>query len=164
LSAPVTVTSVRLGQYAVGGEGDRLETLGLGSCVAIVLHDPVAQVGGMAHVLLPDPAHARDRSNPARFATTAVDLLIDELARLGASPARLEARLAGGAAMFAALMTPGTIGMGERNLSATRGALAARGIRVHGEATGGERGRSVRFWPGSGRVVVSSVGYDAIEL
>ena len=31
-----------------------LTCLGLGSCVAVCLHDPVAKVAGMAHIVLPD--------------------------------------------------------------------------------------------------------------
>ncbi len=46
-------------------------TLGLGSCVAIMLYDPEAQVGGMAHVLLPSKSLARDADNPAKFPETA---------------------------------------------------------------------------------------------
>jgi len=88
---------VKVAHHAVGGPGDVLVTLGLGSCVAIMLLDPQAKVGGLAHVLLPEPALARDRHNTAKFAATAVPMLMEELAELGASARRMEARFAGGA-------------------------------------------------------------------
>jgi chemotaxis protein CheD len=155
---------VKVAHHAVGRESDVLVTLGLGSCVAIVLHDRQARVGGLAHVLLPEPALARDRHNTAKFAATAVPMLIAELAGMGAKERRLEARLAGGASMFATLMVPGSLNMGERNIRAAREALRLAGIPLLGEAVGGDFGRSVRFTVGEGRTVVSSVGRADVVL
>ena len=157
-------TYVKVAQYAVGVPGDVLATLGLGSCVAILLRDPVARVGGMAHVLLPEPALARDDGNPFKFAQTAVPELIAELRREGARAARIEGRLVGGAAMFATLMVPGTLNMGERNIRAAREALVRAGIPLHGEDVGGDYGRSVRFRVDDGSVTVSSVGRPDVVL
>ena len=64
-----------------------LVTVGLGSCVAILLHDPQARVGGMAHVLLPSPALSRKDANPAKFPQTAVPRLLELMAQQGASAA-----------------------------------------------------------------------------
>jgi chemotaxis protein CheD len=155
---------VKVAQHAVGGREDTLVTLGLGSCVAIVLQDRQAAVGGMAHVLLPEPSLARDATNPSKFATSAVPLLMDELRAMGAAAARLEARLVGGASMFTTLMGPGSLNMGERNVRAAREALKRAGIPVLAESVGGDYGRSVRFWVGEGRTVVSSVGRPDIVL
>jgi chemotaxis protein CheD len=142
--------------------GDRvLVTLGLGSCVAIMLHDPERGAGAMAHVLLPSRSLSRDVTNPAKFPDSAVPLLVDRLKGLGAEPRRLVAKLAGGASMFSQLMTPGTIQMGERNIVAARNALRAASIPIVREAVGGERGRSVRFYVKDGRVEIRSVGVDA---
>jgi chemotaxis protein CheD len=147
------------------GRGDAvLVTLGLGSCVAIMLHDAQARAGAMAHVLLPSTSLARDASNPAKFPDTAIPFLIDQLRTLGADPRRLVAKLAGGASMFAQLMTPGSVQMGERNLVATRNALRAAAIPVAGEAVGGAVGRSVRFYVADGRVEIRSVGLDATSI
>jgi chemotaxis protein CheD len=157
-------TFVKVAQHAVGGRDDQLVTLGLGSCVAIMLHDRATLVGGMAHVLLPEPSLARDASNPSKFATSAVPLLIDEIRALGGSPARLEARLVGGASMFTSLMGPGSLNMGERNIRAAREALKKVGIPILAEEVGGDYGRSVRYWIGESRTVVTSVGRPDIVL
>ena len=156
---------VNVGEWAVEREGV-LVTLGLGSCVAIMLHDPARGTGGMAHVLLPSISLARDVTNPAKFPETAVPLLIQRLAALGGGgdPRRLVAKLAGGASMFSQLVTPGTIQMGERNLLAARSALRAAAIPILGEAVGGERGRSVRFHVQDGRVEIRSVGADVLVI
>jgi chemotaxis protein CheD len=141
-----------------------LVTLGLGSCVAIMLHDPGSGTGAMAHVLLPSASLARDTTTHAKFPETAVPFLIERLKALGADPRRLSAKLAGGASMFSQLVTPGTIQMGERNVLAARRSLRVAGIPIVGEAVGGERGRSVRFHVSDGRVELRSFGTDVVVI
>ena len=152
---------VQVADWAAERGDGVLVTLGLGSCVAIMLHDPQTKTGAMAHVLLPSTSLARDLTNRAKFPETAVPLLIERLKALGADPRRLVAKLAGGARMFSQLVTPGTIQMGERNVLASRSALRAAAIPVIREAVGGDRGRSVRFHVNDGRVEIRSVGVDA---
>jgi len=152
---------VKVADWAAERGDGVLVTLGLGSCVAIMLHDPQTKTGAMAHVLLPSTSLARDLTNRAKFPETAVPLLIERLKVLGADPRRLVAKLAGGARMFSQLVTPGTIQMGERNVLASRAALRVAAIPVIREAVGGDRGRSVRFYVKDGRVEIRSVGADA---
>ncbi len=142
-----------------------LSAVALGSCVGIILHDPVARIGGLAHVLLPSPHIGRPRSDaPGRFAPSAVSALLDGLVGLGAEPSRLTARLVGGASMFAQLQPAGSIQIGERNVHAVREALRRHGVRVVAEAVGGDFGRSVDFEVETGRVVVSSYAHGRMEL
>jgi len=152
---------VKVADWAAERGDGVLITLGLGSCVAIMLHDPQTKAGAMAHVLLPSISLARDITNRAKFPETAVPLLVERLKGLGADPRRLVAKLAGGASMFSQLVTPGTIQMGERNVLAARSALRAAQIPIIREAVGGERGRSVRFHVKDGRVEIRSVGEHA---
>ena len=157
-------TVVKVAEWAAErGEGV-LVTLGLGSCVAIMLYDAESRAGAMAHVLLPSISLARDISNRAKFPETAVPLLIERLKALGADPRRLSAKLAGGASMFSQLATPGTIQMGERNVLAARSALRGAGIPIVREAVGGQRGRSVRFHLKDGRVEIRSVGTNELVI
>jgi chemotaxis protein CheD len=156
---------VRVADLKVGGPEDVLVTIGLGSCVAIVLYDPVVQVGGLAHVLLPSPALSRRvRQNPAKSPQTALPLLLEEMARRGASPRRITARIAGGASMFASLAAPGTVSMGERNIVASRDALMTHSIPVVAEDVGADYGRTVRFQVCDGRVDISSVAHGSRAL
>src|SRR6476646_3167371 len=96
-----TEVRVKVAELAVARDEQTLITIGLGSCVAIVLYDGTTRVGGLAHVLLPDESMARDRANPAKFPASAVTLLLSEMTRLGADPRRVRAKLVGGASMFA---------------------------------------------------------------
>lgn len=149
-------TLVRVAHAAVEGPGGVLVTLGLGSCVAILLHDPEARVAGMAHVLLAQPRSGVVPENPAKFASTAVPHLIGEMEQLGARRERLVARLVGGASMFGRVLAQSGLHTGERNIAAAREALGAAGIRVCGEEVGREHGRSVYFHADDGRAVVTS--------
>jgi chemotaxis protein CheD len=135
-----------------------LATVGLGSCVAILLHDAEAAVGGLAHVLLPSRSLSRSGDNPGRFPQTALPALLDEMIGLGAERRRLVARLVGGASMFSNLVPAGSMQMGERNVISVREVLNHLAIPIVGEAVGGTRGRSVWFHVAIGRVIVRVVG------
>jgi chemotaxis protein CheD len=155
---------VRVADLQTGEADDVLVTVGLGSCVAIMLHDAEAKIGGLAHVLLPSPALTRPDSNPAKFPQSAVPRLLQLMLARGALPERITGRLAGGASMFAALAPPGTLQMGERNLVAARHALSSNGVRLVGEAVGGDFGRTVRLRVCDGRVEVSTVSHGVKHL
>src|SRR5690606_2032264 len=96
---------VGVADAAVARGAEVLATVGLGSCVAILLHDARARVGGLAHVLLPAPHGTFVECDAARYATTAVPYLLREMVVKGASRARITARLVGGASLFAAART-----------------------------------------------------------
>ena len=147
---------VKVADYAVAADG-MISTIGLGSCVAIVLYDAIAKVGGLAHVLLPNEAMSRDRSNPAKFPATAVPLLLGEMKRLGANVDRVKAKIVGGASMFGNLMPPGGINIGERNVTAVREVLADTKVPIIAEDTGSDYGRSVFLHVCDGRVEVRSL-------
>jgi chemotaxis protein CheD len=147
---------VRIAHHAVARGSGRLVTIGLGSCVAIALHERKARVSGLAHVLLPDPSVARDSSNHARFASTAVPLLIEDMRALGARGA-ITAKLAGGASLFGTMLGSSQGQMGARNIAAAKAALEGAGIPLLGEETGGFSGRSVVMDVESGELTVRSV-------
>jgi chemotaxis protein CheD len=155
---------VRVADLRAGVGDDVLVTVGLGSCVAILLYDAEARVGGLAHVLLPSPALAARDANPAKFPQYAVPNLLQLMTAQGARKDRVTGRLAGGASMFAALAPPGTVQMGERNLVAARQALSSHGVPLVGEAVGGDYGRTVRFRVRDGRVEVSTVAHGIQHL
>lgn len=156
--------TVPLGALEVRAAPAELEALGLGSCVGVTLWDARARVGGLAHILLPAPPPGRAAQGEARYASTAIPLLIAGVASLGGDPSRLEATIAGGGAMFAGLHPPGSVQTGERNVVAAREALRVAGVPVRGEWCGGEHGRSIRFDVATGTVTVSSVRHGSRQL
>jgi chemotaxis protein CheD len=153
----VTTLRVKVADFAVGRDGDTvIATVGLGSCVAIALYDPATRVGGLAHVLLPSESMARDRTNRAKFPSAAVPMLLAEMKGLGCNGG-VGARLVGGASMFASLLPTGGVNIGERNVAASRAALAAAGLPLLAEDVGGDYGRSVYFHLADGRIEVHSL-------
>jgi chemotaxis protein CheD len=155
---PLTDVRVKVADYAVRQGSYVLATIGLGSCVAIALYDRDSQVGALAHILLPNPTMSRETGNPAKFPETVMPIMLDEMRGLGArSPARICAKIVGGASMFGQLSNGTGINVGERNLSATRDVLAALGIPIVAEDTGLDYGRSVYFHLVDGRLEVRSL-------
>lgn len=147
---------VKVADWAVTSGENTLATIGLGSCVAIMLHDPATKVAGLAHILLPSENMSRDTENRAKFPGTAVPLLLAEMKRLGAR-GPIQAKIAGGASMFGQLIPAGGVNMGERNVAATKKALETAGIPVVADDTGGDYGRSVYLDAATGRVLVRSL-------
>lgn len=148
---------VKVADAAVEKGDAVISTIGLGSCVAIVLHDAERRVGGLAHILLPSETLSQDRSNRAKFPATAVPLLLERMRELGANRTRIVGKLVGGASMFASLLPTSGLQMGERNLIAARAALAQASIPIVAEDVGGEHGRNVFFMVASGDVEVRSM-------
>jgi chemotaxis protein CheD len=155
---------VLIGDVKVAASDAILFTIGLGSCVAIVLYDVERRVGGLAHAMLPTPASLRQPAPAGRFASTAVLELIALMEAAGAARPRMRARLAGGASMFDTLLTERGRKLGLRNVEAARDALSSEGIPLDGEDVGGEHGRSVFLHVQDGRVIVSSVHHGDVVL
>jgi chemotaxis protein CheD len=156
MSAASAEIRVKVADYAVAAAGT-ISTIGLGSCVAIVLYDASTRVGGMAHVLLPNESMSRDRSNPAKFPSSAVPLLLTEMRLLGARVERVRAKIVGGASMFGNLIPSGGINIGERNIVAVRSVLSEAKIPIIAEDVGADHGRSVYLFLDDGRVEVRSL-------
>ena len=150
-------TIVRMGDWAVSADpDDSLVTIGLGSCIGLVLLDRVRRVAGLAHVMLPQarPGQAAELPPQARgkFGDLAVDALLDAVLAAGARRLGLEAALVGGAHMFN--FGANQLDVGARNEAAVREGLAAARLPVKAAATGGNKGRTVRVHVGDGRVLV----------
>ncbi len=136
---------VGIGQRAVTSDQSALlVSYGLGSCVAVAMWDAQARVGGLIHVLLPDPPAGASPATLGRFAATGVPLLLFDLEAAGASRTRLRVVAAGGARMLGALSRMGPVtGIGERNVLATRAAIEAAGLRLAACDFGGTTGRTL---------------------
>jgi chemotaxis protein CheD len=144
------------GEFAVGDRPETVISTILGSCVAVCLRDPVLRIGGMNHILLPDAAGGR--IGAASFGASDMERLLNALIKRGAVRNRLEAKVFGGAAVVSGLSN-----IGERNTAFVRTFLAAEGIAMLSENTGGDRPRQVRFWPESGRAQHRFVGLTEVE-
>lgn len=137
-----------------------LTTLGLGSCVGIVLYDPIRKIAGMVHIMLPDSTKILNNENKAKFADTGIDLLIKQMISIGAERRVLISKIAGGAQMFAFNNNNEMMRIGERNVEATKLKLQQLGITIKAEDTGANYGRTIEFYPETGDLLIKSVGKD----
>jgi len=141
-----------------------LTTLGLGSCIGIALYDPTSKVAGLAHIMLPDSKAINNNSNVAKFADTAIVKLIADMERMGASRARIVAKIAGGAQMFAFNATNESLRVGDRNAEATRKVLQQQRIPLKAQECGANFGRTVELYADDGRFLIKAIGQGVRTL
>lgn len=137
---------------------DTITTLGLGSCVGVVLYDPVKKISGMVHVMLPDSTKIKNNENIAKFADTGIEELLRRILSLGACKRTLVSKIAGGAQMFAFKSDNDMLRVGERNVEATCRKLSELQIPLIAQDTGSNVGRTIEFYPETGELLVKSVG------
>ena len=156
---------VGMADLVVAKHPANLITLGLGSCIGLVIYDQVSKTAGMVHIMLPDSRDTKDNPKPGKFADTAVPVLLDELLKLGVNKSQLRAKMTGGAQMFAIPGKDNAIfAVGSRNIEATTKALAAEGVRLVSSDTGGNKGRSVEFSTLTMKFVVKTLGSGTKEI
>lgn len=137
---------------------DAITTLGLGSCVGVVLYDKAIKMAGMVHIMLPDSTQVRQNQNRAKFADTGIEALLEKMVAEGARQSGLVAKIAGGAQMFAFSSNNDMLRVGARNVEAVKSKLQALGIKIYAEDTGLNYGRTVEFFPETGEFRIKSVG------
>lgn len=139
--------------------GDLIITHALGSCLGVAIHDPVACVGGLLHVMLPlstiDPAKA-DR-NPFMFVDTGFPRLLIECFKTGAQKQRLEIRVAGGA-NSQNREEDDFFQIGKRNLIILRKLLWKNGLLMKSYDVGGTNSRTMSLEIGTGIVTIKRAG------
>ncbi|MCL1941060.1 MAG: chemotaxis protein CheD [Synergistaceae bacterium] len=126
----------------------KLITLGLGSCIGLVIYDEIAKVAAMAHIMLPESRGGKEPEKPGKFADLAVPFLLEELLKKHAQKERLKAKFAGGAQMFANVVSSGGadfLAVGVRNAAETLAFLNKFKIKIVASDTGGNKGRTVEF-------------------
>ncbi|UDF34707.1 UNVERIFIED_ORG: chemoreceptor glutamine deamidase CheD [Shinella sp. XGS7] len=133
------------GEYFVDNE-DLLVMTTLGSCIAACLWDRQAQVGGMNHFMLPEGA-----GDSGRYGSYAMEMLINEMMKRGASKSRMEAKIFGGGAVIAGM---NTINVGERNTNFVMDFLKLERIPVVSKDVLDVYPRKVCFLPHSGKAMV----------
>lgn len=152
------VIKVGMADLAITKSPGVLITIGLGSCIGVVLYDPQSKVGGLVHIMLPDSSKALKNENRAKFADTGIILLYEKVISAGANKNRLISKIAGGAQMFNLSSFNNNLKIGERNVEACRGILKKLGIPIKAEDVGGTYGRTIEFYTENGILVIKTVG------
>ena len=141
------------GEYYVTAREMMIVTV-LGSCVSACIRDPINKIGGMNHFMLPE--HGGDPDSPlstsARYGAYAMEILINQLLKMGAYRPHLEAKLFGAGRVLA-----GVTDIGKRNAHFAIEYLKREDIRVHSKDLGDIYPRKVYYFPQTGRVMVKSL-------
>ncbi len=129
-------------------------TYALGSCIALLIHDPVVQVAGLLHFMLPEAGldMCRAHAKPFMFADTGIPMLFRSAYGLGAVKQRLTVSAVGGAQV---LDSNNIFNIGKRNHLALRKVLWKAGVMISREEVGGRNPRNVRIQVRSGAVTIS---------
>jgi chemotaxis protein CheD len=133
------------GEYFVHDE-DMLITTTLGSCIAACLWDRDRRIGGMNHFMLPEGS-----GDSGRYGSYAMELLINEMMKRGASRMTMEAKVFGGGAVISGM---NTLNVGERNTKFVIEYLQTERIPIVSKDVMDIYPRKVCFLPGSGKAMV----------
>ncbi len=137
------------GEYYATNQPATIRTL-LGSCVAVCLYDPVTRIIGMNHFMLSNRRYARDipvvMSEVGRYGIHAMELLINEMLKLGAKRANLHAKAFGGGSIcLSSEIRDNFFCVGDVNNKFIREFLKNDGIPLVAQDLGGEKARVIHF-------------------
>ncbi|MCT8139843.1 chemotaxis protein CheD [Anaerobacillus sp. CMMVII] len=159
------IIKVGMAELNVAKSPQKLRTSGLGSCVGVVIYDEITKVSGMAHVMLPSSSLVKSELiNKAKYADTALDVLLGRLNQLGAKKVQLKAKLAGGAQMFKFSTSSDMMRIGPRNVEAVKDKLKELNIRIVAEDVGGSSGRTIEFDPNTSKLSIRTVSQGVTEI
>ena len=154
-----TVTLDASDLCVTGDPSAELITSRLGSCMVVMIHDPVLRAGGMVRFMLPDSGINPQRAvqRPAMFADTAIPLLLESMLALGCQEADLVLKAAGGGGLQA---DGGIFDIGPRNCQALKQVCADLGLDLCAQDVGGNASRTACLEVSSGKVTVESQGQE----
>lgn len=136
-----------------------LVTYALGSCIAVIVYDPVMKAGGMIHYMLPlsesSPEKATER--PAMFADTGIPLLFHSMYALGCKKPDLIVKVAGGGSLYD---DNGHFAIGQRNYTILRKMFWKAGVMISAEDVGGTKSRTARLFVDTGRCTITASGEE----
>lgn len=132
-----------------------LVTYALGSCIAVMVHDPLKKVSGMIHYMLPQASTSPEKakSKPYMFADTGIPLLFHAMYARGCDKRNLVVKVAGGAAL---LSQTDVFEIGKRNHLILRKMLWKAGVPIKAEDVGGTSFRTANLFNDTGRVTIKT--------
>ncbi|HSR36581.1 MAG TPA: chemotaxis protein CheD [Desulfurivibrionaceae bacterium] len=142
---------------------DVLITYSLGSCIGVVIWDPVAKVGGLLHYMLPDSSLDKEKAQgkPFMFADSGIPLLFKETYKFGAVKNRLIVKVVGGSQI---MDNAGIFNIGKRNHAVLRKMFWKNNIMIAKEDVGGTGNRTVSLEIGTGITRLKVSGRGEFEL
>ncbi len=155
-----TIVTVGISDMKIVKEHEMLISYALGSCVGICIMDSLAQIAGMAHIMLPYNKIGDKKEEVFKYADTGITEMVRQMEKIGCIRSRMTAKIAGGAKMFD-IKGSSTIGsIGERNVAAVKETLRKLSIKLIAEDVGENYGRTIIFDRSNGSLTVKSFGKE----
>ncbi len=154
-SGRIPTHAIIVGEVKASADPLRVTTL-VGSCIAVCLFDPKYNIGGMNHFML--PSSSTTQAQCATYGIHAMELLINEIMKLGGDRRRLVAKVFGGGNVLGRNEAPGSkFAIGDRNAEFAMEFLQTDGIPVVAQSVGGLTGRQIQFLTHTGQAFVRAV-------
>ena len=143
--------------------GESIITYSLGSCIGLVIYDPVVKVAGMLHYMLPESSLDKDkaRAKPYMFADSGIPRLFKTAYQLGAVKQRMKIYAAGGAEI---LDQKGFFNIGKRNYMALKKIFFKNNVMINKQNVGGNVNRTVRIEIETGDIFVKTSGSKEVKI
>ena len=109
----------------------------LGTCLGVALYDKTLKIGGIIHILLPEPLGTMGAQFPEKYASTGIPMLINHMVSLGSSPQNIKAVIAGGALVGPISQQDMGLDIGGRSADIARAILQRQNIEIIKSETGG---------------------------
>jgi putative nucleotidyltransferase with HDIG domain len=128
---------VASGSFITGGTQPRLLQAFLGTCVGVAIVDETAGIGGLIHLLLPEPVNTQNVDCPEKYAATGMPMFVEQLVESGARPENMRAVIAGGALVGPLTSCDMNLDIGGRTVDTVMEILRQKKIAVVASETGG---------------------------
>jgi chemotaxis protein CheD len=158
-NAVSSMTAVNFSEMKISSNPvETLVAFSIGSGIGMTIYDPVVGVGGILNFILPDSTHANG-TNPAKvplmFADTGTSAFLKALFEQGAKAENMKVVIAGGAHI---MNQTGVFNIGQKNLEALKISLGDYDVKIHHEAVGGIKSRTICLEIGSGASIIKTSG------
>ncbi|MBW2366549.1 MAG: HDOD domain-containing protein [Deltaproteobacteria bacterium] len=151
---------VAAGSYHVTNAQPLILQAFLGTCVGVALYDRENGIGGLMHILLPEPVASEGSLFPEKYATTGMPLFLNAITEAGAAMENLSAIVAGGALVGPIDQRDLMLDIGGRSEEIVRRLLAAEGIRIEKSETGGFFACSLNLNMKTGNCQIEPAGFE----
>jgi putative nucleotidyltransferase with HDIG domain len=155
---------VAAGSYRVDTAKPTILEAYLGTCVGVALHDPVAGVGGLIHLLLPEPTSVESASQPEKYASTGFPLFLQALYDAGAAAENMRASIAGGALVGPIDDSDFELDVGGRTSERVMQFIADENIKVEQLETGGFFTCRLILNLNTGKCRIEPAGFDKLSV
>lgn len=129
--------SVASGSFVIGKKENKLLVSHLGSCVGVILIDEETKIGGMYHILIPEPVSGSESFESLNYASIGMPEFIQSFYNNGAQKGNIYAIIAGGALLGKISQRDLEMDIGGRTTEIVVNLLKKEGIPIKESITGG---------------------------